>query len=95
MNTKAKGSRNERKTRDWYLKNGATFVIKAGASLGMYDLVVFFPDHVDMVQVKSNKWPSPEERTAMIRPINRLPDCCRFVCIRWKDYARKPEVRYL
>jgi len=95
MNTKAKGSRNERKTRDWYYKQGATFIIKAGASLGRYDLVVLFPDHIDLVQVKSNRWPSLAEREAMLEPKDRLPNCCRFVCIRWRDYARRPDVWYL
>ncbi len=95
MKTKQKGNRNERKTRDYYLAQGATYVIKAGASLGLYDLVVIFPDHLDLVQVKSNRWPSPAERAAMIEPINRLPDITRFICVRWDDRKREPKIRYL
>lgn len=79
MNAKRKGNRNERRTRDWYLDKGATYVVKAGGSLGLYDLVVFWVHHVDFVQVKTNRWPSPRERAAMLEPMARLPDNSRFV----------------
>ncbi len=61
-NAKAKGSRSERKVRDDFEARG-WWVIKAGGSLGMWDLVCLHPDHgANLIQVKSNGWPGPQER---------------------------------
>lgn len=62
IKSKAKGSRNERRIRDHYLAMGA-YVMKAGGSLGIWDLLVIHPDWsgVLLCQVKSNRNPSREE----------------------------------
>ncbi len=58
---KAKGSRSEWKVRDWYEKEGF-HVVKAGGSLGMFDLVGLHPDYgVVLVQVKTNRNPGKVE----------------------------------
>jgi hypothetical protein len=115
MNSKAKGSHNERKTRDWYLKaktrkwnftnrndsqcgygsEPATAVVKTGGSLGKFDLIVIWPHHHDYVQVKSNRWPSPAERAAMIADIDKYPMDVRIVCFRWDDRNNEPKIRFL
>lgn len=62
-NHKAKGSRSEYKVRDHYEKQG-WFCIKAGGSLGLFDLVCLHPDHGTVLcQVKSNRNPGSEEMT--------------------------------
>lgn len=59
-NTKQKGSRNERRSRDLYLKLG-WYVTKAAASLGIWDLVCLGPDECHLIQVKSNRNPPKHE----------------------------------
>ena len=113
MKTKAKGSRNERRARDWFLKaktsawnytgrvdqlygnEAATAVVKAGASLGKFDLIVIWPHHHDYVQCKSNRWPSPTERAAMIADIDRYPSDVRIVAFRWDDRCVEPKIKFL
>ena len=72
MNRKEKGSRNERKVRD-YLRALGYHVVKAGGSLGMWDLVAI-DDSANciaeaesplVVQVKSNRKPSAKEMNNM------------------------------
>ena len=73
----------------------ATAVVKAGGSLGKFDLVVIFPHHHDYVQVRSNRWPSPAERAAMVADIDKYPMDVRIVCFRWEDGKKEPKVRFL
>jgi len=64
-NTKAKGSRRERAIRDKAFDAGAVDVVKSGASLGPFDLVLIFPARAALVQVKSNAWPGRVESGAL------------------------------
>lgn len=66
MNTKAKGARNERKIRDILLSYN-WYVTKAGASLGLWDLVAINPTIGDvmLIQVKTNRPPPAREMTAL------------------------------
>jgi len=59
MNTKAKGSRNELKAKRLLEAQGYDLVVKAGASLGVFDLIALGVDHdcVLLIQVKSNRRP--------------------------------------
>lgn len=61
MNTKAKGSRRERQARK-ILELAGYYVVKAGGSLGLFDLVALGPSGARLVQVKSNERPRPAER---------------------------------
>ena len=68
MNTKAKGSRNERKGKDLLYSMGAYGVTKAGGSLGVFDLIAIMPGSILWcVQVKTNVWPGREEMMAIAR----------------------------
>lgn len=87
-NPKAKGSRNERRTRDYYLERGATHVIKAAGSLGMLDLVAFKDDECLLIQVKSNRPPSRKEMETL-RTLVPPPYCRKYLVV-WKDYQREP-----
>jgi hypothetical protein len=115
MNTKDKGNRNERRTRDWFLRaktthwdftdrndtqhgygvESATAVVKAGASLGKFDLIVIWPHHHDYVQVKSNRWPSPAERREMLTDLDRYPPDVRIIAVRWDDRCNEPRIAFL
>jgi Holliday junction resolvase len=54
VNAKAKGSRNERECKALFEERGGAF-IKAGASLGMFDLVGFLRRKTIVVQCKTNR----------------------------------------
>jgi Holliday junction resolvase-like predicted endonuclease len=96
-NPKQKGSRNERKSRDWLLAEGALYVIKAGGSLGQFDLVAIGKGTVELVQVKTNRWPAPAEIEELIKTRDKIAEYKQFrISIhRWDDFAREPLVRYL
>ena len=66
MNTaKRKGARSEWKVRDHYEQLGF-HVVKAGGSLGLFDLIALHPDKgVCLVQVKTNRNPGTEELTRL------------------------------
>jgi Holliday junction resolvase len=61
MNMKAKGSRRERQARK-ILEASGHYVVKAGGSLGIFDLVAVSPLGARLIQVKSNHKPRPVER---------------------------------
>lgn len=92
MNRKAKGSRNERRSRDLLQSMGYS-VTKAGGSLGVFDLVAISSLDIVLTQVKSNGWPSRRE-IENIREFN-CPSNCKKVIHRWNDRKNIPEVREL
>lgn len=67
--------------------------IRAGGSLGEWDVVGIGPADVVLVQVKSNRPPGTLERLALL-------DSCAYPHVRrlihvWRDYVRTPEVTVL
>jgi Holliday junction resolvase len=90
MNTKAKGSRAERRAMK-ILEAAGYVCTKAGASLGLFDVVAIGPHDVRLVQVKSGgEYLSAIEReqiTALQVPTNvskegwRFPDRCHVPLI--------------
>jgi Holliday junction resolvase len=65
MNAKAKGARSERKVKK-YLEEHGWYVTKAGASLGIWDLIaVRASGVVRLIQVKTNRRPSKRETETM------------------------------
>lgn len=86
-NAKAKGSRLERKSRD-ILRQAGFEVVKAGGSLGIFDLVGIHPEKglVQLVQVKSNRGVSRREREGLIQFAARCVHTGWQVSIhRWRD----------
>jgi uncharacterized protein with GYD domain len=92
VNTKAKGSRNERRSRA-LLESAGYVVTRAAASLGAWDLVAIGATDVVLVQVKSNAWPSTVEME-MLRAFPTPPNA-RKLLHRWRDRERQPDVRQL
>ncbi len=93
MNTSAKGARAERRARKLLEAAGFT-VIRAGASLGLFDLVAFNRVLLLVVQVKVNRGPSPAER-ARISSFENVPRCARKELWLYRDRKREPEVEVL
>ncbi len=92
MNRKAKGSRNERRARDILKSLGYDLVIKAGGSLGIFDLLGLSCeyDHVILLQVKTNKRPGSAEMD--ILESFQCPKFCRKELWVFRDYQRNPEI---
>lgn len=92
VNTKAKGSRNERRSRD-LLEAAGYRVTRAAASLGAWDLVGIGSTDVVLCQVKTRDWPSAAEtETLHLFPV---PSNARKLVHRWRDRERLPDVREL
>jgi hypothetical protein len=97
VSNKAKGSRRERQARDLLLATGH-LVTKAGGSLGAFDLIAVPMGgdkmYLRLVQVKSNAWPRPAERTELERLARLLTKTvCPSVEIWRYDYRRGLRVR--
>ena len=91
-NAKAKRSRNERRSRDIFLKAGCD-VVKAGGSLGLFDLIVIDPyGKVVGIQVKTNGWPGRVETEGLLKWAMGRPTATVLIH-RWDDRARAPRVK--
>ncbi len=88
-NPKAKGSRNERRTMA-VLEAAGYRCVKSGGSLGEWDVAGFGPRGDILVQVKSNRLPSPMDM-AILRESCAYPHVTRLVHV-WYDHKRMPRV---
>ncbi len=86
---KRKGARGELKAKRVLEAQGYT-VIKAGGSLGCFDLVALGPHDLKAVQVKCNGYVSKAERAAIVAAV--LPPNARKEIWRWIDFKRTPLV---
>ena len=66
MNAKAKGTRNERRAKRM-LEEAGYYCVRAGGSLGLFDLAAFSRGGCRFVQVKTNRKPKQKERVATTR----------------------------
>lgn len=92
MNTAAKGRRNEHRSRR-LLEVAGYVVTRAAGSMGDWDLVGIGPTDFVLVQVKSNRPPSPAERETLAA-FTCPPNCKRLIHV-WHDRQRLPVVREL
>lgn len=94
LNAKAKGGRIERKFRKWLeaQENKPYYVIKAGGSLGMWDLIAFYTEWVHFYQVKANRMPGREERYTLMNFCNSAPWYCSGWIVVWKDRKKEPDI---
>ncbi len=90
MNAKAKGSRNERKTIA-LLEAAGYACMKAGASLGVFDVIGIGSQDIVLCQVKSNRWPLEVEMETL--RLFKAPSNARKLVHRWCDRQRNPDVR--
>jgi len=90
MNSKAKGSRNERRSMA-ILEAAGYQCTRSGASLGTFDIVGIGSRDVVLVQVKTRDWPGIEEMEAI--RLFPVPPNARRIVHRWRDHQRLPDVR--
>jgi hypothetical protein len=67
--------------------------MKAGASLGAFDVIGISSRDIVLVQCKSNRWPLPTEVEAM--QLFPAPSNAKKLIHRWDDRKRTPQVREL
>jgi hypothetical protein len=91
-NAKAKGSRNERRSRD-ILEAAGYRVTRAAGSLGEWDLIGLSASDAVLIQVKTRDWPGELERRALTE--FPCPPNTRKLIHRWRDHQRTPDVREL
>jgi Holliday junction resolvase len=90
MNTKAKGSKNERRTIKLYEALGYRCT-KSGASLGTWDIVAIGTSDTCVIQVKSNEWPRTPEMEEMREFV--VPPGYKKIIVRWRDRVHLPDVK--
>jgi Holliday junction resolvase len=93
VNTSAKGARNERRARRLLEAAGYT-VVRAGASLGLFDLVAFGRRGLVLVQVKSNRGPGRAERRQLQR-FDNLPRGASKELWVFRDHCAEPKIEVL
>lgn len=93
MNTKAKGARNERRARALLESEGYT-VMRAGASLGLFDLVAFGRKGIVLVQVKSNRGSSAAERARLVA-FDNVPHVARKQVWIFRDRCTDPSIEVI
>jgi len=89
MNAKAKGTRNEHRSKA-ILEAAGYAVTRAAGSLGAWDLIAVSATDFCLVQVKSNRAPAPAEREALA--LFPCPSNCKRLCHVWFDRERFPRV---
>ena len=92
INTKAKGNRNERRSMDFYEKQGY-YCTKSSASLGLWDVIAYSKSDWLVIQIKTNRRPSSLEIAAMREEM--VPPGTKKIIHVWKDYQRAPEIEEL
>ena len=92
MNRKAKGARSERRARDILKDLGYDLVIKAGGSLGVFDLIGLSCeyDHAILLQIKTNRRPGKFEMDLL--RFFQVPKFCRKELWVFKDRVKSPEI---
>ena len=88
-NTKAKGSRNERRGMAYFNSQGYSCT-KSGASLGVFDFIGIGKRDIIAVQVKSNRRPSPEE-IKIIRDFQGPINFKKYIMV-YRDWVKDPIV---
>lgn len=88
-NPKAKGSKNERRSRDYMERLGYS-VTKAGGSLGLWDLVAVGATRIVLIQTKSNRNPGSAEMQRLKDFV--CPKWCDKVVHRWDDRTSEPKI---
>lgn len=92
MNSKAKGSRNERRSIEIFEAAGYQCT-KSGGSLGAWDVIAISPTDFIVCQVKTSSWPGSVEMETLLE--FRVPSNCKKLVHRWRPYQRKPDVKEL
>lgn len=91
INRKAKGYRNELKTR-YTLEAAGYTCIRAGGSLGMFDIIAFGLEGVRLIQVKTNSNASAAERLRISGFTQYPPNMTTKEIWVWYDRVKKPDI---
>ena len=94
MKAKAKGARAERRARAMLEAQGY-MVVRAGGSLGPFDLVAVSRSGVRLIQVKTNRRPCRAEREGLEELGKRMPPGATCELWLFRDRVREPEVEAL
>jgi Holliday junction resolvase len=90
---KTRGSINERKTMK-YLEDIGFLCTKSGGSLGAFDIIGISKSGNVLVQVKSNRWASPDERDKIAALVRYYADSrTNAFIVRWDNYKRVPKIK--
>ena len=92
MNTSAKGARAERRARRILEPKGYA-VVRAGGSLGVFDLVAIHRDGLRLAQVKCNRRPGRAERERLAA-FNNPPNTLRELWL-FRNRQRNPQIEVL
>lgn len=92
MNSKRKGTRNERRSMR-LLEAAGYSVTRAAASLGVWDIIAISAKDIVLLQVKTRDWPS----TAEMKTLRgfQAPACCKKLIHRWCNRERLPDMKEL
>lgn len=90
MRGKAKGTRNEYKSRR-ILEAAGYYVVRSAGSHGIFDLIGIGTTDLVLCQVKTTCWPSLLE-LEQIREF-QAPENARKLVHRWRDRMSMPDVR--
>jgi hypothetical protein len=90
MNSKAKGTYNERKTINLFEKQGYK-TIRAAGSKGDWDIIAWNHQHILFIQVKTRDWPGTEEMERLKQ--SPCPPAGKKLIYRWITGRREPDVR--
>ena len=91
-NRKAKGNRNEHRSRS-ILEAAGYRCLRSAASLGEWDLVGVGPSDVILCQVKTRDWPGSAEME--ILKLFPAPQNVKKIVHRWLHRARVPDVKVI
>lgn len=89
-NTKAKGSRNERRSMA-ILEAAGYQCTKSGASLGCWDIIGIGANDIVLLQVKTRDYPGSAEMETLKNFV--APHNAKKLVHRWRDRQRLPDVR--
>lgn len=90
MNAKKKGTRNEHRSMKLLEASGYQ-CIRAGASLGVWDVIGIGSRDAVLCQVKTRDWPGTVEMETLTN--FPAPKNFRRLVHRWRDRQRLPDVR--
>ena len=93
MNGKRKGTRNEHKAIR-ILEAAGYHCTRAAGSLGIFDIVAVSRQGMRLIQVKTNRPPSPLERET-IELFDEIPEKVSKEIWIFHDYARKPIIKVI
>lgn len=89
MNTKAKGRRQDAKSKKLALEHGGVDATVSTASLGAFDIIAWGPGGIVFIQNKTNRPPDWFEQLQLMKAI--VPRNAVKLILVWKDRVKFPD----